>query len=192
MPARPRKPIAAVTKPDFKALISQARQQEREVRICLRGDLVADHLAAVGELERVQKNGVSSLAGDGSAELTERIRALEAEMWANVYPFRVRALPPHRYREFKAAHPIRINEDGEQHEQDRVFGFNAESGFEPLTRMCLADPVLDDAGWSDLMAALNEQQFEELAAACWFVNRGGIDVPFYSAASEQTESSTLD
>ena len=188
MPARPKKAVAAATKPDFETLIAGARQQEREVPICLRGDLVADHLAVVREVERMQQNAGDSLAGDGTGALVERIRELEAEMRAHVYPFRVRSLPPRRYRAFKAEHPIRINEDGAQHQQDKVFGFNAETGFEPLTRLCLADPILDDDGFDRLMDKLNEQQFEELAAACWFVNRGGTEVPFWSAASEQTES----
>lgn len=189
MPARPKTAVTAVTKPDFETLLAGARQQEREVPICLRGDLVADHIAAVREVERLRKNAGDSLAGDGTGELVERIRALEAQMQAHVYPFRVRSLSPRQFRAFKAEHPIRINEGGEQHQQDKVFGFNAETGFEPLTRLCLADPVLDDGGFDRLMGKLNEQQFEELAAACWFVNRGGTDVPFWSAASEQTESS---
>jgi hypothetical protein len=190
MPARPKKTaVAAATKPDFAKLIGRARQQEREVRICLAGDLVADHAAAVADLELAKKASTDSLAGDGTEPIVERIRSLEAEMQANVYPFRVRALPPRTYRAFKAEHPIRIEEGGEQHAQDAVFGFNAETGFEPLTRMCLADPELDDAGFDELMESLNELQFEELAAACWIVNKGGLSVPFWSAASEQTESS---
>jgi hypothetical protein len=189
MPARPKKAGTAVAKPSYEALIAGARQQEREVPICLRGDLVADHLAVVREVERMRKNAGDSLAGDGTGVLVERIRDLEAEMQANVYPFRVRSLPPRRYRAFKAEHPIRIDDSGEPDQKDKVFGFNADTGFEPLTRLCLADPVLDDDGFDDLMDKLNEQQFEELAAACWFVNRGGTDVPFWSAASEPTESS---
>jgi hypothetical protein len=190
MPARPKKAtVAAVSKPDFAKLIAGARLQEREVRICMRGDLVGDHLAAVREVERLRKNASDSLAGDGTAELVERIRALEGEMQDHVYPFRVRALPPRQYRAFKAEHPIRIDEDGKLHERDNAFGFNGETGFEPLVRLCLADPELDADGFDDLMEKLNEQQFEELAGACWFVNRGGTDVPFWSDDSKQTESS---
>jgi len=190
MPARPKKAaVVAVSKPDFAKLIAGARQQEREVPICLRGDLVGDHLAAVREVERLRKNAGDSLAGDGTEDLVERIRHLEAEMQAYVYPFRLRSLPPRQYRAFKAEHPIRIDEDGKLHERDNVFGFNGETGFEPLVRLCLVDPELDDDGFDDLMDKLNEQQFEELAGACWFVNRGGTDIPFWSDESKQTESS---
>jgi hypothetical protein len=69
---------------------------ERTVEICLRGDLVAEHQQAERELERAEKQAGNSLAGNGAAEIAERIQALEAEMQENVYEFRLRGLPKRR------------------------------------------------------------------------------------------------
>jgi hypothetical protein len=167
---------------NFKAMLAGAKLPERTVEICLRGDLVGDHQAAERELEKAEKQTGNSLAGNGAAEIAERIRALEAEMQESVYTFRLRGLPGPEFRAFKADHPIRI-EDGEANKQDAVFGFNTETGFTPLTRMCLIDPELDDETWSQLLDTLTENQFEDLAACAWFLNRGDVDIPFSSAAS---------
>lgn len=167
---------------NFKEMLGTARLPERTVEICLRGDLVAEHQQAERELERAEKAAGNSLAGNGTDELAERIQALEAEMQESVYTFRLRALPGPEFRAFKAEHPIRI-EDGEANKQDAVFGFNVETGFTPLTRMCLVDPEPDDETWTLLLAKLTENQFEELAACAWFLNRGDVDVPKSSAAS---------
>jgi hypothetical protein len=179
--ARPRK-AAAVAKPDFATLLAAAKLPERTVQLCLRGDLVADHEAAERDLEQAQKAPSDSLAGSGAGDLADRLRALEAEMRANSYTFKVRALPKPRYRAFLADHPSRI-EDDKVNQQDAVFGFNIEAGFEPLIRACLIDPELDDAGWSRLMESLTDRQFDDLAMAAWYVNRGEVDIPFSRAAS---------
>jgi len=176
---------------NFKEMLGTARLPERTVEICLRGDLVAEHQQAERELERAKKAAGNSLAGDGSGDLAERIQALEAEMQESVYTFRLRGLPSPDFRAFKAEHPIRID-DGEPDKQDAVFGFNVEKGFEPLTRMCLVDPELDDETWAQLLAKLTENQFEELAACAWVLNRGDVDIPFSSTAFELMRASAAE
>ena len=172
-----------------KAMLGTARLPERTVEICMRGDLVADHEAAERELEKAEKRPGTSLAGNGAAEIAARIQALEAEMQDSVWEFRLRALPAPKYRAFKAEHPPRVKDDGEPEKKDLVFEFNIDEGAEPLARMCLVDPELDDETWAQLMNALTLEQFEELAAAAWMLNRGGVDIPFSSAASELMQAS---
>jgi hypothetical protein len=176
---------------NFKEMLGTARLPERTVEICLRGDLVADHQAAERELEKAEKQTGNSLAGNGAAVIAERIRALEAEMQDGVYEFRLRGLPKPKFHAFKAEHPIRI-EDGEQNKDDAVFGFDIDKGFEPLTRMCLVDPELDDETWAQLLEKLTEEQFEKLAAAAWYLNRGEVDIPFSSAASRLMQASAAE
>jgi len=173
---------------NFKAMLNAAKLPERTVEICLRGDLVAEHQQAERDLERAEKAAGNSLAGNGTAEIAERIQALEAEMQESVYTFRLRALPKPEFRAFKAEYPVRI-EDGEPNKQDAVFGFDVDKGFEPLARMCLIDPELDDETWAQLMGKVNEQQFEELAAAAWVLCRGDVDIPFSFAASRLMSAS---
>jgi hypothetical protein len=171
------------TKKNFAAMLAEAKLPERTVQVCLRGDLVAEHEKLNAELELIEKKAVDTLAGNGGAELAERIAALESEMRDNAYPFVVRAMPTARYRAFKADFPVRVGEGGEVDKRDEVFDFNADTGFEPLLRLSLVDPDLDDGQWAQLMGTLTERQFEDLAGAAWMLNRGEIDVPFSRAAS---------
>jgi hypothetical protein len=179
--ARPKK--ANASKPDFAALLAGAKLPERTVPICLRGDLAAEHEQLNDELELLERTSVDSLAGNGGAELAERIEALEAEMRANTYPFLLRGLRGPDYRAFKVKHPPRLTDDGEVDKQDAMFGFNAEAGFEPLIRVSVVDPELDDVKWAQLMQTLTDRQFDNLGTAAWLLNRGDIDVPFSRAAS---------
>jgi hypothetical protein len=174
---------------NFKVMLAEAKLPERTVEICLRGDLVAEHQEAERELERAEKNPANSLAGNGAAEVAERIQALEAEMQESVYTFRLRGLPAPQFRAFKAEHPSRLDDKGDAKREDVIYGFNIETGFEPLTRLCVIDPELDDETWAQLMGTLTENQFEELAAAAWYLNRGDVDIPFSSAASRLMSAS---
>jgi hypothetical protein len=169
---------------NFKTMLAEAKLPEGTVMICLRGDLAADHEAAERELEEAAKRSSDSLAGTGTGEIAARIEALEAEMREHSYEFRLRALPAAQFRAFKAEHPSRIDDKGEVDKADGVFGFNTKTGFEPLARMCIVDPDLDDADWTDLMGKLTERQFDSLAGTAWYLNRGEVDIPFSSAASE--------
>lgn len=174
----------AVTKPDFAALLSQARLPERTVPICLRGDLKAEHEQLNDQLELLEEKAVDSLAGNGGAELAERIEALEEQMRANSYPFRLRALPRQDYRAFRAKFPPRTNDDGEITEKrDEFFGFDVDAGAELLLRASIVDPELDDAIWSTLADSLTDRQYDDLFMAAYLLNRGDIDVPFSRAAS---------
>lgn len=173
---------------NFKAMLAEAKLPERTVMVCLRGNLVADHEAAVRELEQAEKRPGDSLAGNGAAEIAERIQAIEAEMQASVYPFLLRAMPAPQYRALVAEHPPRVDDDGNVDRRDMIFGFNVETGFEPLIRTSLVDPEVDDESWVQLMGKLTERQFEELAGTAWHLNRGEVDVPFSSAASKLTQA----
>lgn len=183
MTARPRKATEAVSKPDFAALLSGAKLPERTVAICLRGDLVAEHEQLNEQLELLEKKAVDSLAGNGGAELAERITALEDEMRQNTYPFRLRGMSGPKFRAFKAQHPIRLKDNGDPERVDARFEFNTETGFEPLTRLSIIDPELSDAQWSELLETLTDNQFDGLSAVAWLLNKGEIDVPFSRAAS---------
>lgn len=179
---------AAAQAPDFLTLLAAAALPQRTVPVCLRGDLQAQHETADRELEALLKEG-SGKFNDGRGALKAKLLALEAEMKAATYEFRLQGLARPQYRAFIAGYPMRIEEDGSLHQEDRVYGFNIDGGAEPLVRRCLVDPVLDADGWARLMEALTERQFDDLAGAAWYLNRGDVDVPFSRAASRLTETS---
>lgn len=189
MTARPRKPaVAAVSKPDFKALLAGAKLPEATVSICLRGDLVADHEAAERELEQALNATSNSLAGNGAAAIAERIEGLEAQMQEHTYEFRLRALPRPAWRALVVAHPPRQTEAGEIEPTDRT-GVNSETFYEAMIRACLIDPELTDEQWATLNEALTDRQFQDLSDAAWGLNRREVDIPFSRAASRMRRNS---
>lgn len=174
-----------MTAGDFATLLKGARLPERSVPVCLRGDLAADHEAAERDLEQAQQATGNSLEGAGVGALVERIEALQAEMREHTYDFRVRAIPRPDFRALLAAHPPRRDETtGELDADDVNLGFDQTTFQDALIRACTVDPVLDDAGWQELLGEkLTDRQYLDLSNAAWFVNRGEVDVPFSRAAS---------
>lgn len=190
MTARPRKATAAVTKPDFMALLDGGPHlAERVIPVCMRADLAAEHEALDSELQELAEKPAAKFSGDGRGELQQRIRDLEEQMRGATYPFRLRAMPQRRFKAFRDEHPPRRDEKDDIDQRDGVLFVNTETIWEPLTRACLIDPQLDDPAWERLIESLTNRQFEELAWAAWTLNRGEIDVPFSLAASELTASS---
>lgn len=191
MTARPRKTtVAAVTKPDFMALLDDGPHlAERVIPVCMRADLAAEHETLDAELRALLERPNQKLGDDGRAEKRRRLLELEERMAKATYPFRLRAMPQRRFKEFRDEHPPRKDEKGDIDPRDGVLFVNTETLWEPLTRACLVDPQLDDQAWERLIESLTNRQFEEVAWAAWALNRGEIDVPFSLAASQLTESS---
>lgn len=209
--ATPRKAVPPADKPDFAALLAGAKLPERTVPICLRADLVAEHEELDRELgQLIDKGPPQKFSGDGRAELRQRIEALHAEMAANTYPFRFRALPKPAWRAFVAEYPPRKDESGEVHEDDVQVGVDMDAFPDALVRRCCVDPVLDDKGWRELLGdsdkvraqltaegmqqeiedgKLTDNQLERLFNAAWGINRRDVDVPFSRAVSRLNQSS---
>lgn len=187
MTARPRK--ATTVKPSFAALLADARLPERSVPVCMRADLVADHEAADRELEKLTNQPSTKFSGNGSGELRQKILDLEEQMRAATYEFRLRALPKPRFRALVAEHQPRRTADGSVDDRDRALGVNAETFFDALIRASLLDPELSGKQWTELAEALTDRQYDVLADAAWYLNRGDVDVPFSRAASRLNPSS---
>jgi hypothetical protein len=170
---------------DFLTMMADARLPERTVPICLRGDLTAAHEELERKLEDAQRRPVDSLEGNGTGELAEQILALEAAMRDHSYTFVVRALPKPAWRKFVAEHGPRVDPvTGDPDAGDVRVGFNQETFYDDVVRACVIDPVLDSAGWTELLdTKLTDRQIGDLADAAWAVNRGTVDVPFSHAAS---------
>lgn len=166
-------------KPDFAKLLAGARLPERTVEICLRADLVAEHETLDRQLVEAQRKKADSLAGSGAGPLVERITALEAEMRESTYPFRLRALHRHAFRDLMNAHEPRRDDKGEILQTDRLANCNTETMFPELIRRCVVDPQPTDAEWDELLdTKLTDAQYNELAMAAWNINQGAVDVPF--------------
>jgi hypothetical protein len=178
----------------FVDLLAQAKPAERTIRLCLRGDLVAQF----EELDRRRaelegKADEGSLAGSPAVAVARQMEQLQAEMRDSTYPFRVRALSRRAYQALVAAHPPRRDAEGAILPEDVENDLNTATFWEPLIRACLVDPVLDDAEWEHLADdVLSDRQFELLAIGAYVVSRGDVDIPFSFGASQTLKNSGSD
>ncbi len=177
-----RRAAKKATPKSFAEMLAGAKPAETAVNVCLRAHLVAEHELLDEQLVEAVQAQASSLAGNGAAELRERIEAIEAEMRENTYAFRLRAMGRRAFSELVAAHPPRRDEQGEIVEADLRFSANVDSLFPELIRASVYDPAPQDADWDTLLSddadhRLTDGQYLQLAIAAWNLNRRSVDVP---------------
>jgi hypothetical protein len=157
-------------------ILATAKPRETTVRLCLRGDLVAEFEALDAELTDKTVSGTwrTSDPQSEAADLADRIEALRAEMDVDTVVFRFRSLPRLQWEALVDAHPGR---DG----RDEPFNFTTF----PLALIaaCAFDPAMTDAEATDLLDILNEGQRIKLFDACYTVNQESTAVPFSVSAS---------
>lgn len=188
-----------MTARDFKAMAARAKLPERTVPVCLAGDLVAEFEEVDRQLVAAQKRPPTSLAGSGTGALVARLEELQAEMEANTYPFRLRALPRTvkpgderpSWRALCDAHPPRQDAEGSPDIGDIQSGVNRETFFGPLLRASIIDPVMTDAEFADVVEGdkITDRQYDELVKAAWDLNQGKVDIPFSRAAWQASRTS---
>lgn len=167
-------------------VIASAALPERSVQLCLRGDLLAalqDLQRQLTDAEREDKAG-GSLDGGAAREVAEQIQTLREEMLDHTITVTIRALPRKKFRTMVVEHPPREDNEG-----DRVLGFNPDTFFDALMRVCAVEPVLDEALWADLEDKLSDGQWQTLTNAAWAVNERDLSVPFSQRASQILASS---
>lgn len=167
---------------DIEEILGQAKLPEKEVPICLRGDLYVELDAAEKALAEIERRALAkdgSLdAGAGRLEAAQRVAQVRQQMLDSSAVFRLRAVPRRRYSDLLGEHPAREGEP-----RDAATGFNCDTFFDALARESLVDPAVTAEQWEQLADTLSDPQYEELTDAAWAVNRRGVDVPFSSAAS---------
>lgn len=178
---------------DIEALIAGAQRPERSVSLCLRGDLVAEHEELDRQRAQAQRDDDgSSLASGGAAKaIAERMRALEDEMRDSTVTVVLRALTRTAWTKLVDLYPPRKDDEGKVDPRDRLLGVNMSTFWGPLIKACWVTPGLDPKTLDHLLEdTLSFAQYDGLANAAWEVNRGDVDVPFSSAASELLRTSS--
>jgi hypothetical protein len=189
----------------FADLMGEAKPAERSVPICMRGDLVAQLEQLEAAADEARRS--TSKEGDGLGDLVEQIEALQAEMREATYAFRLRALPPRRYRALTAKYPPRRDDEGKVDQGDLQRGFSLEM-IPELIRVSTFDPELSEDKWRELLgdteaeAARREAAGEPVEdgkltdAQCWQLgnaahqlNEGEISVPFSPAVLLRSQRS---
>lgn len=188
---------------DFASKMAGAQAPSRTVEICLRGDLVAELEELERQAERARTEQSPSKEDATAAQVVERIRALQEQMRDATEVFRLRALPPRRYRALREQHPPRRDAAGEPNRGDAALGFNRDTFVHALIPLCTIEPQLTDEQWRQLLGdtetraaeleaqgeddevvdgLLTYSQFLELGNTCWDLNEGDVSVPFSPAA----------
>lgn len=196
--------MTGVATKDFQTMLAEAKLAERTVPLCMRGDLVAqlEQLEAAADEARKANSKESALP-----DIVEQIEALQAQMRDGTYVFRLRALPPRRYRALKAKYPPRRDEDGKVDQGDLQAGFSLEM-IPELIRACTFDPQPSMDKWRELLGdteaeaarrevagepvedgKLTEAQCWQLGNAAHMLNEGEVAAPFSPAVLLKSQSS---
>jgi hypothetical protein len=190
---------------DITEILAAAKPAERTIRICLRGDLVAQWEVTADKLIQAvnrQNSAGASLAGSGAAALSQELEALQEQMEPFTVPFKARGLAKPAYQALVAAHPPRKGDDGNVLPDDLDNDVDMSTFPEALIRAAVYDPALDAAQWDLLIsgvpatavdaakpALLSDAQFEVLFNTALAASRRHVDIPFSSAALQRMMTS---
>jgi hypothetical protein len=157
-----------------------ASLREESVRICVAGNLNAEHERLVAELGQVDGPWEPTRMGDVDPRqaLAQRIRDVEEEMGKAEFEFRFRALAHQTFRVLLDEHT------------DKAGNRDVQTLLPALIVACCVDPAIPDLqAWQRLDAVITQGQFDELSGAAWRVNTGSADVPKSVRASVLTATS---
>jgi hypothetical protein len=166
-------------------IIPKVRRPETTARICLRGDLNAEHEALERRLAELDAGGgqwvpdsLSATRPDESdrLDLAEKVTAVEREMAEAEVEFRFRASRQSDWRALRDAHP------GRPDRSERLF--NTDTFPVALVAAAAVEPVIDSlADAESLFEVLSEGQRDRLFTAAWKANNAESDVPKSTLAS---------
>lgn len=171
---------------EFDQILASAKMPEKEIALCLRGDLQAEWEKLDAELNAEKPEQTPTLAGaQPNVELAGQIQVLEAEMAKAMMTLKLRAMTRNEWFALTANHPPRDDVI-----TDRIQGFNGATIWDDLITDTLVDPKLDKERVSALLDKLTPGQVDRVANEAWALNRRDtVSVPFSLTASRITQSS---
>ena len=152
-------------------ILNSAKRREKTVRLCLRGDLVAEFEALEARLADLTIGVGWGNGDDTTAEVAERLTAIRAEMLEDTVTFTFRALKRIAWDELNAKHTA---ENGL---------LNVDAFMPELVQACLVEPPMTSGELDELYDVINDGQRIELGNAAWSVNTEATEVPFSERAS---------
>lgn len=155
-------------------ILQSAKLPTQTLRICLRGDLIAEHQALEAQLKAMGEFTQSHLAeADPRAPIARAVKELEDRMHESETTFTFQALGRRKYRELLAMHP---GEPGQK--------FNPQTFPRDLIAASCIDPTVTPGDVDRLFDVLNEGAVEALFMAAYTINEGVTRVPFSDRASK--------
>ena len=152
-------------------ILNSAKRREKTVRLCLRGDLVAEFEALEARLADLTIGVGWGNGDDATAEVAERLTAIRAEMLEDTVTFTFRALKRIAWDELNAKHTGENNL------------LNVDTFMPELVQACLVAPAMTVDDLDELYDVINDGQRIELGNAAWSVNTEATEVPFSERAS---------
>lgn len=152
-------------------ILNAAKRAEKTVRLCLRGDLVAEFEALEAQLADLTMGVGWGNGDDATAEVAERLTEIRAEMLGDTVTFTFRALKRLAWDELNAKH---TGENGL---------LNIDAFLPELVAASLVDPVMTAADLDELYDVINDGQRIALGNAAWSANTEDVAVPFSERAS---------
>jgi hypothetical protein len=163
----------------IKERLAAAKLPERSLQVCLRGDLAAEFDDLERQLKDARQDGTRRLAAKSeSAEIVEKMAALQDQMRAELVTLRIRALPRSEWQALVRQHPPR---DGE--EADKILGANLTALMEEAIPRCVVEPEMDTDDWATFNDVLSSGDYDRLLNVVFDVNRSGADIPKSRLAS---------
>lgn len=158
-------------------VLAQAKPKTTTVRVCLRGDLLAEHERLERELAVARRLDETENRHAEAPGVARRLQELEAEIDKAQVEFTFQAIGQKAWTDLGAEHPPT--------EADEQAGLEFNGRTFPVAAIAAsaADPVMSVEHSQQLFAKLNFGQWQLLWGACLAVNVEGTSVPFSAAAS---------
>ena len=166
--------------PTLADVTRKLKPAERVVRMCVSGDLYAEHQRLEAQLDSLLEStfGSRKINDTGTAEknrLADQITQLEKKMDAESFDFRFQSMTKHEWSDLQGKHPPR---DGV--EIDKRMGFNEETFSAAAVQRCCVSPagMDDDAAFTAFWDTLSSGQRDVLFyQGAWAANRETGSVP---------------
>lgn len=163
-------------------ILAQAQPVTRAVRLCLRGDLIAEREALERELLIARQGDLRENRIPEATAVAERIAELEAETDAASVEFKIKAVTRTEWVALLKAHPP----TDEEREAGNDFG---EGMAAAALAACSVDPEMSLEQAQQLLDTVSTRQFNSLWSAILTANLGDDTLPKSVAATATLHSS---
>lgn len=155
----------------------------RAVRICLDGDLQAEHDELIAQLDLINRETAGKMATRAEAKtVAARIHELEQQMRDSEVTFKFRGLSKAGLRKIQDRFP-----PPEPNPHGLVW--NVEEGAYALISASAIEPAMSEPQAQQLLDAVSQGHADRLVGAAWLASTGSTQVPFSARASELTAGS---
>lgn len=162
---------------DIEKVLASVRPKTTTVRVCLRGDLLAQHEELERELAEAIRLDMTENRHAQAPVIAAKVTALQKKIQAAEVEFTFTAVGQQAWTDLVVQHPAT--------ERDTEAGLDFDSSKFPVAAIAASctNPVMTLAQAETLYERLNGGQWGELWQGCLRANVAGADVPFSLAAS---------